>query len=598
MAKNKSSVKERVQKFGSNLSNMVMPNIGAFIAWGLIAALFMNTGWFPNKDLAKMITPMVTYLLPLLIGFTGGDMLYGHRGGVVGAIATMGVIVGAKIPMFIGAMIMGPLGGWLMKKFDKKVQPKIKQGFEMLVNNFSAGILGMLLAIIGFYAIGPVVVFLSGILSVGVDWMIQRHLIPLANLIIDPAKVLFLNNAINQGILTPLGIQQSAQAGKSILFLLEPDPGPGLGVLLAYWLFGHGTAKESAPAAMIIHFFGGIHEIYFPYVLMKPALLLSVALGGMTGTTIFSLFNVGLKASPSPGSIISILLMTPKGANNYIGILLGVAAATLVSFLVSAVILKRSKNDVSLEEGKAKMNGDSDSSDEEPAVNGQDLVNSDKDIKHIIFACDAGMGSSAMGASILRDKVKKAGLNISVTNTAISNLKPENNLMVITQKELAERAAKKAPNAYRVAVDNFMDSKPYDEIVSGLRTKEVTKEDKPAATTEAKPATKAKTTVDPLKGLDLAKVKDLVLLHHDQMVGSSTMAASELRGLVKKNGKKDIKVEKLEPGEVNDDASTLIIATKETSRRAKLGYNDVQVLTVNDLVDSMDIYKKLISELK
>src|ERR687890_800985 len=69
----------------------------------------------------------------------------------------IGVIIGAGIPMFIGAMIMGPLGGWTMKKIDSIWDGKIRPGFEMLVNNFSAGIWGMILAIFGFFVMSPIV---------------------------------------------------------------------------------------------------------------------------------------------------------------------------------------------------------------------------------------------------------------------------------------------------------------------------------------------------------------------------------------------------------------------------------------------------------
>ncbi|MDT3392581.1 MAG: PTS mannitol transporter subunit IICB, partial [Bacillota bacterium] len=457
-SKKKTSLKTRVQRLGSALSNMVLPNIGAFIAWGLMTALFIPTGWLPNADLAKIGTPMVTYLLPLLIAYSGGKAIAGHRGGVVGAIATMGVIVGANIPMFIGAMALGPLGGWCIKKWDDKVQPHIRQGFEMLVNNFSAGIIGMILAIIGFYAIGPVVSTVSGWLATGVDYIISIHLIPLANIFIEPAKILFLNNAINQGILTPLGIQAAAKAGKSILFLLEPNPGPGLGVLLAFALFGKGNAKSSAPGAIIIQFLGGIHEIYFPYILMKPMLFLSVIAGGVTGTFTFNMLGAGLKASPSPGSIISILLMTPKGLGNFVSVLLGVTAAAVVSFLISMVILRRDKTpEVSLEDSQAQlqsMKSDAKGTSTKDAK----AILAGGEVNKIIFACDAGMGSSAMGASILRDKVKKAGLDQSVTNTAISNLKDEPGLLVVTQEELADRALKQTPNAVHVAVENFLNS--------------------------------------------------------------------------------------------------------------------------------------------
>ncbi len=301
--------KVRVQNFGRFLSNMVMPNIGAFIAWGIITALFIPTGWLPNETLAKLVGPMITYLLPLLIGFTGGRLVGGDRGGVVGAITTMGVIVGADMPMFLGAMIVGPLGGWAIKHFDRWVEGKIKSGFEMLVNNFSSGIIGMLLALLAFMAIGPLVEVLSKGLAYGVDVMVQNNLLPLASIFVEPAKILFLNNAINHGIFSPLGVQQAAETGKSIFFLIEANPGPGLGVLMAYMFFGKGNAKQSAGGAAIIHFFGGIHEIYFPYVLMNPRLLLAVILGGMTGVFTLTLLNGGLVSAASPGSILAILAM-------------------------------------------------------------------------------------------------------------------------------------------------------------------------------------------------------------------------------------------------------------------------------------------------
>lgn len=273
-------IRAKIQRFGSYLSGMIMPNIAAFIAWGLITALFIPTGWYPNESFAELVDPMIKYLLPLLIGFTGGKMVHDIRGGVVGATATMGVIVGADIPMFLGAMLMGPLGGFLTKLMDKAFQHRIRSGFEMLYNNFSAGILGAILAGIALKIIGPIVSGLNSALASGVELMINAGLLPLANIIIEPAKILFLNNAINHGILSPLGVEQAAETGKSILFLLEANPGPGLGILLAFVVFGKGMARSSASGATVIHFLGGIHEIYFPYILMKPALLLAAIGGG------------------------------------------------------------------------------------------------------------------------------------------------------------------------------------------------------------------------------------------------------------------------------------------------------------------------------
>ena len=465
---NQSGFRVKIQRFGSYLSGMIMPNIGAFIAWGIITALFIPTGWLPNETFAKLVGPMITYLLPLLIGYTGGKMIYDVRGGVVGATATMGVIVGSEIPMFLGAMIMGPLGGYLIKKFDQLIQGKVKQGFEMLVNNFSAGIIGGLLTLVAFKGIGPVVSAISKTLAAGVEKIVDLHLLPLANIFIEPGKVLFLNNAINHGILSPLGIEQAAKTGKSILFLLEPNPGPGLGILLAYWLFGKGMAKQSAPGAIIIHFLGGIHEIYFPYVLMRPILILAAIAGGVSGVLTFTIFDAGLVAVPSPGSIFALLAMTPKG--NYLGVLAGVLVATAVSFFVASIFLKSAKNNEEEDITKAteKMQQLKGKKSDVVAVlkNEEEVVPAK--VKKIVFACDAGMGSSAMGASILRNKVQKAGLDIEVTNTAINQLPPDADI-VITHKNLTDRAKEKLPNAFHVSVENFLSSPKYDELIEMLK---------------------------------------------------------------------------------------------------------------------------------
>ncbi|MCX8639620.1 PTS mannitol transporter subunit IICBA [Gilliamella sp. B3172] len=463
-----SNIKLKVQNFGRFLSNMVMPNIGAFIAWGFITAIFLYNakdssagGWLPNEAIStSFIGPMITYLLPLLIGYTGGKLVYGERGGVVGAITTFGVIVGASIPMFLGAMISGPLGGWTIKIFDKAVEGKVKSGFEMLVNNFSAGILGMILALIAFFAIGPSVTWLTGILIVAVQFMVDHGLLPLTSILVEPAKVLFLNNAINHGVFTSLGVTQVAETGKSIFFLIEANPGPGLGLLLAYMFFGKGAAKGSASGAAIIHFFGGIHEIYFPYVLMNPRLIIAVILGGMTGIFTLTVFDAGLTAPASPGSIFAVMSMA-KGS--YLGVTLSVIAATAVSFVVSAILLKTTKNnDKSFEDAKSDV-----SMMKNEAKGSENKTFTLTEVKKIIVACDAGMGSSAMGAGVLRKKVQDANLDINVINLAINNL-PNDADIVITHKDLTERAKQYAPDAHHISLTNFLDSDLYSRLVVEL----------------------------------------------------------------------------------------------------------------------------------
>src|SRR4051794_22483471 len=483
-----------VQKFGTFLSGMIMPNIAAFIAWGLITAFFIEKGWTPVPGLGGfgtnpatgetytgIVGPMITYMLPLLIAVQGGRMVHGIRGAVVAAVAVMGVIVGTDQPMFLGAMVMGPLAAWIMKQLDRLWDGKIKPGFEMLVNNFSAGIAAAILAVIGFFAFGPIFEGLSKILAAAVNFLISHGLLPLASLFIEPAKVLFLNNAVNHGVLTPLGIQQAAAQGKSILFLLEANPGPGLGLLLAFSVFGTGLAKSTAPGAIIIQFFGGIHEIFFPYVLMKPLTLLATILGGMVGILTLTIFGAGLRAPAAPGSIIAVLAQTP--GDSLVGVSLSVLFAALTSFIIASIILRASRKrddgdlaaaTASMEAMKGKksaVSGVLTNLEHEAEVKEEDreATSRSKPIHNIVFACDAGMGSSAMGASVLRNKIKKAGVSdVKVVNLAISNLTDDIDL-VVTHQDLTPRARDKTPSAQHVSVDNFMNSPKYDAIVEELK---------------------------------------------------------------------------------------------------------------------------------
>ncbi|WP_119696908.1 PTS mannitol transporter subunit IICBA [Microbacterium halotolerans] len=480
-----------VQKIGSFMSGMVMPNIPALVAWGLFTAFFIERGWAPNAALALIVGPMIHYLLPMLIAYTGGHAIYDKRGGVVATIATIGAIVGSdfivaninaslpsgedplgEIHMFLGAMIMGPLAAWLMKWLDGLWDGKVKAGFEMLVNMFSAGIFGFLAAIFSFYVLAPAVNWLTGILSSAVEFLVTNGLLPLTSILIEPAKVFFLNNAINHGVLTPLGISESEQAGKSVLFLLEANPGVGLGLLLAFTFFGVGAARGSAPGAAIIHFFGGIHEVYFPYVLMKPSLLIAVIAGGMSGVAVNTIFGTGLRAPAAPGSILAVIAQSP-GAD-LLGILLAVFVSATVTFLISMVLLRASrKRDLAAGDrfSAAVKQTQANKGKDSAALSGL-LADSDaatKTIERVVFACDAGMGSSAMGASVLRKKFKDAGLaDISVTNKAIAALDGTADL-VVTQAQLTDRAKHTEPDAVHVSVDGFLNAPEYDEVVEMVR---------------------------------------------------------------------------------------------------------------------------------
>ena len=468
-------MKSKVQRFGKFLSGMVMPNIGALIAFGFLAALFIDTGWIPNKGFSSMVGPMLTYLIPVLIASTGGRMIGGDRGRVVGAIAVIGAIMSnTDITMLMAAMVMGPLAGFCIKKFDESMEGHMPAGFEMLINNFSAGLIGMVLAMLGYVAIGPIMSAILAVLSSGVNVLVERGLLPLVSIFIEPAKVLFLNNAINHGVFTPIATAQVTETGKSIMYMLEPNPGPGLGVLLAYMFFCKDKAtKDSAPGAVIIHLLGGIHEIYFPYILMNPVVLIAPILGSFVGIFWFNMMGCGLVGPASPGSIIAYMMMTP--GPDMLKVIVGVLISAGVSFAVAAPLVKMAGGK-SLEEAQSEMAAMKAEAKGQTVVPGS--VEKADTIKKIVFACDAGMGSSAMGATKFRNRIKVNRPDITVINTSVDNIPSDCDLAVV-QTTLADRARKSAPQAQLITIGNFLADPALDALYVELTTG-----DAPAAPTE------------------------------------------------------------------------------------------------------------------
>lgn len=454
-----------IQRFGGFLAGMIMPNIGAFIAWGLVAALFISSGWIPDENLVTLSDPMLNYLLPLLIGYTGGRTVHGTRGAVVGAIATMGVIVGADIPMFLGAMVMGPLAAWLLKRIDGFLDARVPSGFEMLVDNFSLGILGLVLAILGHEGIGPLVDLFMGWMAAGVNALIGHHMLPLASVLVEPAKVLFLNNAINHGILTPLGTEQVRTAGQSILFMVESNPGPGLGLLLAYWAFGSRRIRQSVPGAVIIHLFGGIHEIFFPYVLMKPKTILATMAGAMSGLAVGTLLGAGLSGPASPGSIIAWFLMCPR--TGYLPMIIDVLVATAVSFLVASALIRpdRRRDDAAdaAEQAQEARAAAAAGADREAVGTGDFDAAA---LTRLVVACDAGMGSSVMVASTMKKRLAPYG--VEVVHTPIDQI-PDDATVVLTQEGLVERARAKSPRATVIPFVNYVGDPVFTEVTDRIR---------------------------------------------------------------------------------------------------------------------------------
>lgn len=459
------SVKSKIQQFGSRLSAMVIPNLGAFMAWGILTAVGIA---LDNQTLRAFISPMLTYLLPILIAFAAGRAVHGYRGGVMATIVTMGAIINSEITMFIGAMILGPLSAWIIKKFDELVDGKIPTGFELLVNNFSIGIIGSIMAVLAYLWFSPAITYVTGILALGVDFLIEKGLLPLTAIVIEPAKVLFLNNAIGQGILSPLGAIQVSEAGKSVLFLLESNPGPGLGILLAYMFFGKGNSKASSYGASIVHFFGGIHEIYFPFVLMNPILIVPLLAGGMVGTFLFNIMKVGLVGVASPGSIISIMMMSSIG--DHIKILISILISAGVTLAIAIPFVKKAQNsDDQLTQATKEMEGmKGKKSRISSLLTADDQTFDFSVVTRIAYACDAGLGSSAMGASVLQKKLKQAGLtDITVTHIAVSEL-PAQCEVIVTHQSLLDRVKQKQPDVYYVAITDFLNAPEYQQLVDQL----------------------------------------------------------------------------------------------------------------------------------
>lgn len=567
-------MKEQVQKFGRSLSAMVMPNISIFIAWGLITALFIPTGWLPNETLNQIVGPMQRFLLPILIACSGGKMVYDHRGGIIGTAFAIGIIAGTETSMFIGAMIAGPLGGWLMKKTDQLLDGKIPNGFEMLVNNFSAGILGAILACLGCAFIQPLCTGLTQILLVGVNWLVEHGLLPLTSLLVEPAKVLFLNNAINHGIFTPLGMDQVKEFGQSIFFMIEANPGPGLGLLMAYYFFTKGDAKDNSVSAMIIEFFGGIHEIYFPYVLMNPITLIGLILGGMTGVMVNVFFGSGLVSSASPGSIIAILGMCAKGS--YLGVILSIAAATAVSFIVNGFLLKTFGKQGNLDQAKDQI-----AAEKKSAKGIKSSAAAILPKYKIAFCCDAGMGSSAMGAATLAKKLKEQGAEILIPHYAINEV-PLDTDIIVTHESLVDRAKSRVPSARIYPISNFLGSKEYDAIVNDLlypanNDKEETNQSAADSTTSQK--------------ISLDKIAFCC----DAGMGSSAMGAASLSKKLKAAGI-NISVPHYALNEVPQDTQ-VIITHESLVQRAKDRAPMAHIYPIQNFLGSSE-YDDIVKDLK
>ncbi|UOF91087.1 PTS mannitol transporter subunit IICB [Fodinisporobacter ferrooxydans] len=460
-----------MNKLGRLLSAMVYQNIAALIVVGMIRALFGVYGWWPNEQLNLLVGPMLNQLIPVLFGYTGGKLLGGQRGAVVAAVVTMGLTQASSVPMIIGAMAIGLFTGWLIQWIDKKLEHRLPAGFELLLANFIAAIVAVVLTLICFAFLGQVVSSFIKDMNHVLEIIVNSDWLLLSSVLIEPAKVFFFNNVINHGILAPLGIQQTKEMGKSVFFLLESNPGPGIGVLLAYWLRTTGEERKGVKTALIIHALGGVHEVYFPYVLMNLRLLFSVIAGGIAGIAVFQFFDVGLVSIASPGSILILAVLSPHDDLPFV--MLGVMASALVSFLTGYMILRiplhKAVNHTISRPNLTEL-GILQQTERwsEQLFEERQPPKSCRKIRTVVFSCDAGLASSSMAAALLKKKLKVLELDIHVTNSSIYEIPAEADL-IITHKTLTPKARQNAPDREHMSVEAFTDMKVYDAVIARLQ---------------------------------------------------------------------------------------------------------------------------------
>ncbi len=476
-----------LRELGNYLSSLIMPNLSVFIAWGLINFLANFASGKMYLLLNGTEDILINFLLPLLIGYTGGKKIDHNRGGAIAGIATLGIMVGNDNSAVLGAMIIGPIAVMCFKRLNILILRKIQNGYEMLLQNILAGVVGTLFCLVGLFVLTPIINFSTLLAISGVHFLITHHLLPLVNVIIEPLKVFFFNNAINHGVLTPLGLNMVKETGQSILFLLEVNPGPGLGILLAFSFYGNQEERKQGAGASMIHFFGGIHEVYFPFVLKEPKLFLVAILSGITGTTIFQFLNAGLTMPVSPGSII--LMLTSAPSHSRISLLLGVLGSALVSFILSLIILlnRNDEKNIAVEiKGESQM------------------------IDQIIVACDAGIGSSAMGANLVDKELKRLGIELPVTNQSIYEVENNRTSLILVHSQLKNQLQELAPKVQILEIDNFLDIQNNASIILDyLEGKEIDNE----LTTKK----------------NISNKIEIVLLFENNVRGSQTMACELMR---------------------------------------------------------------------
>lgn len=472
-------MRNAIHKFGKFYSNIMINMIGIFIFVGILSVIFGDYGWAPNENIYAISQFVYSYVIPALIAYAAGNHMgqiyekrpdvpktgINHAGGAIAVMAAAGIMIADKNCAILGAMILGPVCGLLWKHVLEPLTRKAVQGMEMLTRNLVAAIVGAAFSITAYYVLTPVLSAVTHVIMMGVDWLIAHKLICLTSVLIEPAKVFFLNNSIHHGILLPLAMQQAEQSGSSMLFLLETNPGPGLGVLLALWLSNRKKRKEYA-AYMFVECIGGIHEIYFPEVLANLWLLLALIPGGMAGTLCMSVFHVASAGLVSPGSILTVLFMS---GHHVLATLFAVAISTAVSCAIAFFILKRqgkwcTEAAISAQEEKK----------EEVQEKRQMLEKGQMQEIKIGFICDAGVGSSAMGAALFRRKLKEEGMDgITAEAYAVDQI-PEDLTIGVCQRAFLEILQKESNLSNIVTMESLLNQTEHLALIEKLRKGDIT----------------------------------------------------------------------------------------------------------------------------
>lgn len=445
-------MKAKLKKTAEFISHIVVKNIPFFIVIGIVTLL----------DLGEFKTLLYSTLLPVIMAYTAGSTIEEKYGGITAVIIMGGVLAQYKIGSLLEPIFIGAAGGYSIKKYGEFIKKYEYPGYEMLINNLGLASIGLSL----IWLINKGLPFYEEFQLLFQQNVVSRlfnvEYLPLYSIIIEPSKVFFMNNFINHGIFSVLGVSELTEKGKSIFFLLETNPGPGLGMLMAYFFTGKKEAKRKETLSNIfIHSIGGIHEVYFSYVLRNLRMILPLILGGMSGIYLFSKLNLGLVGIASPGSVFLIMILAPF--KDKLPVLFSIAVSAGVSFFLSYIMLRQQQNfEIDPEEKKEK----------DILLEPEDIPHKVTQYKNICLVCDAGMGSSAMGLTFLRRKLEKnnlTGTGIHVVNCSIDNIKYKNPDVIIVHNQLLERTKKEISGVEIIVIDDFLDPKPYDLLIEKIK---------------------------------------------------------------------------------------------------------------------------------